>query len=175
MNKIYQKTFPGEKNAGFALIELLVVVLIIGILAGVALPQYEKAVNKSRFSGVILRMRSIINAQELFYMANGYYTHDNTVLDVNNMADCEKAGGTTSMVYYCPYARIDGNNAVAGKMWVRFCPGTTEKSEVCAERRVVDLHVGYSHSEKYKGHRSCGPAQASYQYLCEMFQETFGN
>ena len=99
MNKIYQKTFPGEKNAGFTLIELLVVVLIIGILAGVALPQYEKAVNKSRFSGVILRMRSIINAQELFYMANGYYTHDNTVLDVNNMADCEKAGGTTSMVY----------------------------------------------------------------------------
>ena len=84
-----------QAKQGFTLIELLVVVLIIGILAAVALPQYEKAVEKSRATQALTLLKSVAQAAEVYHTATGEYPSAFDQLDVDL-----PAGWTGNTAFY---------------------------------------------------------------------------
>ena len=70
------------KNKAFTLIELLVVVLIIGILAAIAVPQYQKSVWRSKAKGMLFNLKSLHEAMQVYNLANGSYPTKLSDLDI---------------------------------------------------------------------------------------------
>ena len=84
---------------GFTLIELLVVVLIIGILAAVAVPQYQKALYRSRYATLKTLVRSIVQAQRVYYLDNDAYSTDFEELDVATPPYLSQTPGKSSRTF----------------------------------------------------------------------------
>ena len=70
-----------RRERGFSLIELMVVVLIIGILAAVALNSYRKYVVRANRTDAKSAMQDLAGREERFMYKNNKYTTDSTALN----------------------------------------------------------------------------------------------
>lgn len=128
---------------GFTLIELLVVVLIVGILAAVALPQYQVAVEKARASEALSNVGALFRAQQLYLMANGIYSNNINNLDIQIAGTDSSASDINrkSTVLF-RYAVKDGTDAAKETVAANRQPADTQYAFVVQDR---DLKcIGYS-------------------------------
>lgn len=99
-NKVHKK----QARKGFTLLELLAAILIICALSVIALPIYNRVVEKSRVSEALLTMTSVAAAQEEVYVAtNGSYTKKMQDLNVdftNDDTGLSATGATFNSKYF---------------------------------------------------------------------------
>lgn len=148
---------------GFTLMELLVVVLIIGILAAVAVPQYQLAVDKARFTEIQTIGKKLSEMIELYYLSTGKYPDYWADLDIT-LPGCREEGKLYDLI--CQKNRWD-LNAGSFSGWDSLTRGTDNNP---AGHNIVYYHY-FKYTDQYtenqRGKTSCLGASERGKKLCK--------
>ena len=161
-----------SNQKGFTLIELLVVVLIIGILAAVALPQYQKAVDKSQIAPFKSIAASVKSAEEVYYLANGQYTIDASQLDID--LSCEKTNDPG--VFICGKSIVvdlisGASSTESATIDIYFCPGKAKPWDKCATTHRELIYRTWLDFSNHPGKRECSPQTTRGTELCKTLAD----
>ncbi len=146
---------------GFTLIELLVVVLIIGILAAVAFPQYQKAVVKSRFADALPNLHAVAQASQACYLEKGRWCE---------FAELSLNLGVSPTIY--PHIAIN-SKYVSDTKYFQYAPmlhsintGEETYSWAIAQYKTEDVCLCYTQTGNIVvgDSNSCGTKEPSYNY-----------
>ena len=74
--KAFLKKFCTKRKHGFTLIELLAIVVILGILAAVSVPTYNKLIKRSRVADGLNVLELLATAQDKYYVQHGQYAYN---------------------------------------------------------------------------------------------------
>ena len=74
-------SIPGLAKAGFTLVEIMIVVVIIGLLAALASPSMKKVAQVTQDKAVLNNARQLSSAADQYFLTNGVstVTYDNLV------------------------------------------------------------------------------------------------
>lgn len=125
-----------ERQRGFTLLEMMVVVAIIAILAGILIPNFTRARAQAQTAACIGNMKIIATALELYYTDKQVYpvattaSINSTFLTANmtgylNQVPEDPAAGSSAF-YEITTTAASGNGGVAG--YTIWCPGSHDPS-----------------------------------------------
>lgn len=110
---LLEKIMNKNNKKGFTLVEILIVVLVIGLLAAIALPQYRKSVVKSRLSTMKNLIRKASDGAELFYMSNHSYPAKWEDFHISLPTPLEENSNTyTFKGFYCQFFTTGGERII---------------------------------------------------------------
>ena len=143
------------QTKGFTLVEMLVVVIIIGILVTIALPQYQTAVDKAKYLQLRVAVEELAKAEELYYSIHKKYTIEKELLDISFNLETNKSASSDDVGYKLPHG---------GYVALNYIYGYTPEGHYRDEAYVYAIHptvrgvtyiVFLDHAPLYAGKRFC--------------------
>lgn len=112
MRRMNKQQLGRGRNLGFTLIELMIVVVVLGIIMGIALPSYQSHVVKTHRTAAKACLSEYANYMERFYTTNMRYDDGNNNHELPGL-ECASSGNTGRFYQYTADAKANTYTLVA--------------------------------------------------------------